>query len=774
MGAPMWSRRGLQADGGTDAIEARVASGGLLDVGSVRAGDRMIIAVALVIVAAIVAMGAFSLLAAERIDTASRERSNELVLNSLQRRAAALQRDLASFAHWDESVLRTAYFLDVDWVHENFGRWLHDTQRHDRSYVVLESGLAYASIEGQLAAADTAPFDGPAVLPLVHGVQNAYQSQATDAAIQPQPEQGRTRDVPAVFRAWYLRVEGRPALVGAISITPDYGRVVSPNRVPPVAVTVLFLDASFLGDLVSELHVLDPQISDAPPAGDRQSVAVPFHDPQIRPAWLSWVPENPGSTLLRALLPALVGTAILLLAAAAIVLWYARRATQDLAASEALASRLAYVDPLCGLANRAMLMRVLDDRLSRISPGARLAIYFLDLDGFKDINDTLGHHVGDLLLSEIGGRLKQLPVPGVLASRFGGDEFVILVPVGPDNAEIQSIGATLLEAIRRPASIAGQTLVVGGSIGATVAPDHGTVASELIRLADIAVYRAKADGRGSVRLFEPKMERDVVRRRDVELDLQRALADGELTLYYQPQFAVDGEFVVGFEALVRWIHPVRGVISPAEFVPIAEQTGLITELDMWVLRRACEQAKGWGDTKLAVNLSPVDFRTRDLGGTVARILQETGFPADRLEIEITENLLFGNQPEAFAALSTLRGMGIRIALDDFGSGYSSLGYIRRFRVDAIKIDRSFTQNIGQTDDAAAIIDCVVRLARALAITVTAEGVETREQLRYLQSVGCHHVQGFLLAKPVPVSGIDRYVERSTRPPGLPQRRRLTV
>ncbi len=226
--------------------------------------------------------------------------------------------------------------------------------------------------------------------------------------------------------------------------------------------------------------------------------------------------------------------------------------------------------------------------------------------------------------------------------------------------------------------------------------------------------------------------------------------------------------VIGFEALVRWVHPTQGLISPGEFVPIAEQTGLITELDMWVLRNACAQARGWGSVKLAVNLSPVDFRTRDLEAQVKRILEETGFPPERLEIEITENLLFGNQPEAFASLAALRRMGIRIALDDFGSGYSSLGYIRRFRVDTIKIDRGFTQNIGQSDDAAAIIDCVVRLARALAITVTAEGVETREQLRYLQMVGCHHVQGYLLAGPVPVSSIERYLERAA-PAASPSR-----
>ena len=764
MRTPEAGRPGLQSRGEpvSEAIPIAVAPRRRL-----RAGDGMILAVALVIVAAVVVMGAFSLVAAERIDAASRERWNRLVLDSLQRRAAFLERDLSSFAHWDESVLRTAYFLDVEWVHENFGRWLYETQRHDRSYIVLESGPAYASIDGVSFQVPQAPFDDAAITPLVRGVEAAYRDQTAALQATP-PAEPRGRENPPVFRAGYMRVEGRPALVGAISITPDYGRVVSPSRVPPVAVTVLFLDRSFLGDLVGELHMAEPLISDTPPPPERQGIPIPFHDPQTPPAWLSWVPENPGRALLAALLPALIGTAALLLMVAAIVLWYARRATRELSESEALASRLAYTDPLCGLANRTMLMRTLGERLQRVGGEERLAILFLDLDGFKDINDTLGHHVGDLLLAEIGNRLKRLPFSSVLASRFGGDEFVILVAVTNDREDIETAGSAILDAVRQPAPIAGQTLTVSGSIGCTVAPDHGVDAIELIRLADIAVYRAKAEGRGNVQIFAPRMEREVMRRRDLELELQRALAEGELAVYYQPQFAIDGEVVIGFEALVRWVHPTQGLISPGEFVPIAEQTGLITELDMWVLRNACAQARGWGSVKLAVNLSPVDFRTRDLEAQVKRILEETGFPPERLEIEITENLLFGNQPEAFASLAALRRMGIRIALDDFGSGYSSLGYIRRFRVDTIKIDRGFTQNIGQSDDAAAIIDCVVRLARALAITVTAEGVETREQLRYLQMVGCHHVQGYLLAGPVPVSSIERYLERAA-PAASPSR-----
>lgn len=723
----------------------------------------MILAVALVIAAAIAAMVAFSLIAAGRVDSSARARWAELMLDSLQRRATALQRDLSSFAHWDESVLRTAYFLDTEWVHQNFGEWLHDTQGHDRSYVVLESGLGYASINGTLMKAGEAPFDAEAIMPLVHGVQAAFLDQAARlAVVDPQGDNTRPREIGPIFRAGYLRLEGRPALVGAISITPDYGRVVSPKRVPPVAVTAIFLDDDFLRDVVAELHVVDPAVSDAPPAPERLSVPIPFHDSFVPAAWLSWEPENTGAALLRALLPALLGTAVLLLVAAAVILWYARRANREMAASEALASRLAYVDSLSGLANRAMLMRTLAERLPRVGPQQRLAVLFLDLDGFKDINDTLGHHAGDLFLAEVGRRLDALALPGLLAARFGGDEFVLLANVGPNDDEVAAIGAVILDAVRQPVSIAGQALMVGGSIGATIAPDHGTEASELIRLADIAVYRSKAEGRGAMRLFKPSMERELIRRRDLELDLRRALAKGELTVYYQPQFTVTGETVVGFEALVRWMHPVQGLISPGEFIAVAEQSGLITELDMWVLRHACAQARHWGEAKLAVNLSPVDFRWRDLATAVASILEETGFSPERLEIEITENLLFGNQVEAFAALSALREMGVRIALDDFGSGYSSLGYIRRFRVDTIKIDRSFTQNIGQSDDAAAIIDCVVRLARALAITVTAEGVETRDQLRYLRSVGCHYVQGYLLASPVPLTGVDRYLERVPR------------
>ncbi|MCK0197569.1 bifunctional diguanylate cyclase/phosphodiesterase [Ancylobacter sp. 6x-1] len=721
---------------------------------SSRPTDRMILAVALVIMATVVAMGAFSLVVAERIDSNARERWAGVVTDALARHGEDMRRDLAGFAHWDESVLRTAYFLDADWVHRNFGKWLYDTRRHDQSFIVMEDRVTYAAVGGELVRPDTPAFDAAAIMPVVRRMQQAFATQAANG-----PHQGGAAAQDTVFRSAYVSIEGKPALVGAIGITPDYGRVVSPNRDGPVAVTVQFLDRGFLDELVAELHLIRPMISMTPPDKNRQGVLVPFADPATPPAWLTWVAQKPGEKLLQALLPSLIGVALLLLGAAAVVLWYARRATADLAESEALALRLAYVDPLSGLPNRAGFVRRLTSRLPQVDEDHPLLVLFVDLDRFKDINDTLGHQLGDLLLAAVGHRLQEVAGPNGMAARFGGDEFVLMKPLDrrPD-AQAEAC-REVQEALRQPFRVASHSIIVGGSIGAVIAPMDGNAAEELIRLADISVYRAKADGRGSVRLFEPAMEAEVRRRREVELELSAALENGEIRAYFQPQMGADGTTVVGCEALVRWLHPRRGLVSPGEFIPVAEHSGLITLLDMYVLREACRTARAWPGIKLGVNLSPADFLSHDLAERIAAILAETGFDPSRLEVEITENLLVGNQPEAISILARLRAMGMRIALDDFGSGYSSLGYIRRFRIDSLKIDRSFTQNIGQTDDAPAIIDCVVRLARALGVSVTAEGVETREQLRYLKSVGCHNMQGFLFGPPMPAADFEAFVRR---------------
>jgi EAL domain-containing protein (putative c-di-GMP-specific phosphodiesterase class I) len=295
-----------------------------------------------------------------------------------------------------------------------------------------------------------------------------------------------------------------------------------------------------------------------------------------------------------------------------------------------------------------------------------------------------------------------------------------------------------------------------------VAPDDAHDPEQLLRRADIALYRAKAEARGGYRLFDPGFEEVLHKRGAIERDLARALEKGELAVVFQPLYAADGERVVGLEALVRWNHPERGMVPPSEFVPVAERSGLVVKLDEWVLRRACEQAAAWPGLSLAVNLSATNFRQSNVAERLTRVMSETGFDPRRLEIEITESMLLGATADVLGELSELRRMGVRIALDDFGTGYSSLGYLRRFPVDKIKIDKSFVQNLGVTEDAAAIVECVARLGRALGLAVTAEGVETREQHRFVRAAGCHQVQGYLFSPPVAAERITELL-RPERP-----------
>jgi predicted signal transduction protein with EAL and GGDEF domain len=291
-------------------------------------------------------------------------------------------------------------------------------------------------------------------------------------------------------------------------------------------------------------------------------------------------------------------------------------------------------------------------------------------------------------------------------------------------------------------------LAVGATVGIAVAPDDAADGEQLTRRAEIALYRAKAESRGGYRLFNSSYEEALQRRSAIERELSRAIANEELVVRFQPLFAADGERVVGTEALVRWNHPERGIVPPSEFIAVAEQTGLVVKLDEWVLRRACEYARQWPGLSLAVNLSATNFRQAHVAERLTRVLRETDFDPRRLEIEITESMLLGATGEVLGELSELRRLGVRIALDDFGTGYSSLGYLRRFPVDKLKIDKSFVQNLGITEDAAAIVECVTRLGRALGLAVTAEGVESPEQHRFVRAVGCHQVQGYLFSPPV--------------------------
>jgi diguanylate cyclase (GGDEF)-like protein len=439
--------------------------------------------------------------------------------------------------------------------------------------------------------------------------------------------------------------------------------------------------------------------------------------------------------------------------------------------SEKQVAFLAHHDPLTGLPNRVQLREHIESRLHHVEHGENFALLCLDLDHFKDINDTLGHSVGDSLLCAVSGRLLELVRTTDLVSRTGGDEFSI-VQSGAKQAiaAAAALAARVVEALSVPFDLGEHHVVIGASVGIAIAPDDGDGADRLLRNADMALYRSKDDGRGKFHFFKSEMDDEAQARRILELELRKAVGAGEFEVYYQPIVNLEQDRVSGFEALLRWNHPTRGVVSPDSFIPLAEETGLIVAIGEWVIRQACVEASTWSaDLRVAVNVSPVQVRSKNLVSAVMSALATSGLRADRLDVEITEAVLMYNDGATLAVLHQLRSLGVRISMDDFGTGYSSLSYLRSFPFDKIKIDRSFVRDLIEKPDSIAIIRAVTGLGHSFGMTTTAEGVETQGQLDQMRAEGCTEVQGYFYSKPLPASEIAQLLSRfqkQARAPGL--------
>jgi diguanylate cyclase (GGDEF)-like protein/PAS domain S-box-containing protein len=425
--------------------------------------------------------------------------------------------------------------------------------------------------------------------------------------------------------------------------------------------------------------------------------------------------------------------------------------------AQAQITHMARHDALTNLPNRTLFREQLEQAVRLAKRGDKFAVLCLDLDHFKDINDSLGHPIGDALLMEVGRRLSSCVSEGDTVARLGGDEFVIVQLCGSDESSpAVSLASRIVEAISEPYHIGGHQLVIGVSVGISLAPDDGKNPDELLKKADLALYRAKADGRGTYRFFEAGMDARAQARRLLELDMRAALPRGEFEMHYQPIRDVATDRIVACEALVRWRHPLRGLIPPGNFIPLAEETGLIVQIGEWVLRTGCRDAAAWpDDVGVAINLSPVQFKNPNLMAHVLDALAQCGLPAHRLELEITESVLLQNSEATLATLHALRGSGVRISLDDFGTGYSSLSYLRSFPFDKIKIDRSFVEDVTSRNDSLAIVRAVTGLGRSLGIATTADGVETPAQLELLRREGCTQAQGYLFSKPRPASEVKK-------------------
>ncbi|ODM75314.1 putative bifunctional diguanylate cyclase/phosphodiesterase [Bradyrhizobium elkanii] len=437
-------------------------------------------------------------------------------------------------------------------------------------------------------------------------------------------------------------------------------------------------------------------------------------------------------------------------------------------AAEARIAHMAHHDGLTNLPNRDFYQERLREALERGRSGnKRVAVMCIDLDLFKNVNDSFGHPMGDRLLKLVAERLREVVRDDNVAARLGGDEFAIVLAADVSPNEASAFAERLIDALSAPYNIDGLEVVVGASVGIALSPGDGTTSEELMRNADMALYRAKSEGGGVHHFFEPEMDQQAQKRRDMERDLRAAFSNGEFELYYQPLVDIAADRISGFESLLRWRHPQKGMVSPAEFIPVAEDIGLIVALGEWVLREACSEAIRWpADVKVAVNLSPVQFRSRNLVQAVISALAHSGLPARRLELEITESVFLAETEANLAILHQLRELGVSISMDDFGTGYSSLSYLRSFPFDKIKIDRSFVKDLARRSDCLAIVRAISGLGRSLKITTTAEGVETTDQLDWLRAEGCNEVQGFLFSAARPAGEIaallSGFAERASK------------
>lgn len=686
-------------------------------------------------------------------DSISIERQVRTTQTAIDSSVGDLATQQETIAVWDLAVteLRKEQ-LNWGWVDAEMGTWLHRLFAHDQVYIlngrdeaiyVMKGGASAPTEQYLLAAPDLQPLVDTARAQL-----NERASADSGAGAQIFGHSGK-----------FLEILGRPGIASAMTIVPSTDAVTQAPGSESILLSVRFLDGSFLTTLSSRNLIAQPRLSRFNTALPRERAIALRTDQGAAVGYFIWEPELPGTEILTVLGPvvAIVFVAILLLMA--LLVGSLRRSVKELEESERKARHRALHDVLTGLPNRTLFNARLDEAIEAVARGGALAVLTLDLDRFKHVNDTLGHGAGDTLIRAFSRRLSDIVRPLDTVARLGGDEFAIVLPGVETACEIETLCDRILDAVRQPFDIEGSQAFVGVSIGIAFAPRDGTTRHELVRKADIALYRAKDEGRDCHRYFAPSMDEIVKRRGKIDEELRAALASGDgLSMYYQPQVASDGCRVVGLEALIRWNHPTRGPLLPDQFIPVAEETGLIVRLGEWVLREVCATALQWPQLFFAVNVSAAQFRSNGFAERVIALVRRAGVDPRRIELEVTEKVLLGDQLTR-DALRTLRAAGFTIALDDFGTGHSSLGYLRQFQVDKIKIDRSFVQNLGHEADTEsdAIVVAIITLGQALGLMVTAEGVETAQQKAFLMRSGCAEMQGFLFSRPVPASDIETVI-----------------
>ena len=664
-------------------------------------------------------------------NTEARHQQQRMIEASFSQSLNEHLRQLRSLSRWGPFEQHLAEGNSSRWLDENIGLWLYEMFGHQLILVLdQQNQIVRVWREGQPVSA---PEDDPLI------------GEVLQSSLVNDPARHDNAD--------YARVTNRAAALAVGNIQRES------NALPRFRlVSLKFLDDGYLAGLAERNQLQGLHFSDGTPQPGTGARFLLIAQAGEAVGYLNWIPSRPGAQMLRTIGPS---TGLAVLAIFLLCLYMVRRLWNSsvnlsqsmlrLGASEAQAQHLAFHDVLTGLPNRALV----EDRLTQALALAtrhdqRVALLLIDLDRFKTINDTHGHHAGDELIIAVAQRLSRIVRASDTVGRIGGDEFIVVMPDVDNIGQVHSLAQRIIDELSEPFTLFGSDVWSGASIGLALAPKDGVDRLELMRKADIALYEAKSGGRGTYRQFERAMDESVRTRQTIAADLRTALHTHQgLEVWYQPLMDIGGQQMVGIEALLRWHHPTRGLIAPAEFIAIAEETGLIIPLGEWVLAEACVTQQRFPELLVAVNVSPVQFRSTGFVERVMAIVSQNGGDPKRLELEITEGVLIEDEREARAIIVELRDAGFRVALDDFGTGYSSLNYLSNFPVDKIKIDRSFTQSLGVAENSVAIVESVVKLGHAMGLMVTAEGVETPGQMSALADAGCNQLQGYLFSQAVP-------------------------
>jgi diguanylate cyclase (GGDEF)-like protein len=677
-------------------------------------------------------------LGATRVDYAERMREQALVANAVGHRLNEIGETLTSDVVWDEALENLDNRFDPVWADINIGRNLTHLFNFRTVYVLDAFGRPEfaADASGRIALSTFDPV----------GRQAAHLIAAVRAVEAQRPAWPQLK---SIQRSGLVLLAGRPVTVTASLVRSDFGRRHPLHATAPIVVALAPADGEVGRAFADRFLLQDARvIVGAPPATEAQFAEVELarDDASGQRVTFVWRPKRPGADLLYRSMPFLLLGSFCLIGGAAILLGKAWLANQGLIRSKERARHLALHDPLTGLPNR----RLFGDRLSVARRSLSrdvvdFAVLCIDLDDFKEVNDTYGHEAGDELICEVSERLAEACREGEMVARLGGDEFAVLVSnAGPGGAA--ALAQRLIQRLSGDVRLSCGQAQLSCSIGLAFVSDLATDETEILRQADMALYRAKAQGRGRYCFFEPEMDQAIKARKAFEADLRTAVAEGQIKTVYQPLVRADGR-IVGAEALARWTHPERGEVPPTAFIPLAEDCDLIGAIGATVFRQACVDSREFGDLRVAVNVSPVQLRRPGLIEHVKAILAETGADPKRLDLEITEGCLLRDDARTHEILHALRELGFQLVLDDFGTGYSSLSYLHRYPVEKIKLDRSFIVRLDDGEAAQLIVSALIQLAKGLSLDVVAEGVETLGQLDALRMMGCKAFQGYLFSKP---------------------------